>query len=57
MALIDETGAFQGWLGGSCIQPTVVREAMAALDDGEPRLISLSPDPDADRRPGVTVFP
>jgi xanthine dehydrogenase accessory factor len=57
MALIDETGTFQGWLGGSCIQPTVVREAMAALDDGKPRLVSLSPDPDANRRDGVTVYP
>ena len=33
-ALITEAGDFHGWLGGSCIQPTVVREAMAALGDG-----------------------
>ena len=26
-ALVEESGAFHGWLGGSCIQPTVVREA------------------------------
>src|SRR5262245_49873733 len=56
-ALITEAGDFHGWLGGSCIQPTVVREARAALADGLPRLISLSPDPGADRRPGVTAFP
>lgn len=56
-ALITERGEFHGWLGGSCIQPAVVREALAALRDGAPRLISLSPDPDAGRRPGVTVFP
>jgi xanthine dehydrogenase accessory factor len=56
-AVITESGECHGWLGGSCIQPTVVREAMAALGDAAPRLIALSPTPDADRRPGVTTFP
>ena len=56
-AVITETGEFHGWLGGSCIQPTVLREAMAALGDAAPRLIALSPTPDADRRPGVATFP
>jgi len=56
-ALVEESGVLHGWLGGSCIQPTVVREAAAAIRDGAPRLISLSPDPDADRRPGVATFP
>jgi xanthine dehydrogenase accessory factor len=56
-AIITGAGACHGWLGGSCIQPTVVREAAAALRDCSPRLISLSPDPDADRRPGVAAFP
>jgi xanthine dehydrogenase accessory factor len=56
-ALITESGECHGWLGGSCIQPTVAREAMAALGDAAPRLISLSPDPGADLRAGVTTFP
>ena len=38
MALITAAGAFHGWLGGSCTQPTVVREAQRALADGQPRL-------------------
>jgi len=56
-AVITEDGAFHGWLGGSCIQPTVVREALSALRDGAPRLIALSPNPATDRRSGVAVFP
>jgi xanthine dehydrogenase accessory factor len=56
-AVITASGEFHGWLGGSCIRPTVVRESRAALAEGRPRLVSLSPDPSADRRPGVTVFP
>lgn len=57
MALITASGAFHGWLGGSCTQPTVVREAKLALADGQPRLVVLSPDPEAERRPGIAVFP
>src|SRR6185312_13067179 len=57
MALITASGAFHGWLGGSCTQPTVVREAQRALAEGEPRLVVLAPDPELERRPGITVFP
>ena len=52
-ALVTPGGAFHGWLGGSCTQPTVLREALEALVDGQPRLIALSPDPEADLRSGV----
>jgi xanthine dehydrogenase accessory factor len=56
-ALITEAGDCHGWLGGSCIQSTVQREAVAALEECSPRLISLSPDPESDRRAGVATFP
>ncbi|MGH7469548.1 MAG: XdhC family protein [Longimicrobiales bacterium] len=52
--LVTHDGAFHGWVGGSCAQPTVVREALAALADHKSRLIALSPAPELDRRPGVT---
>ncbi len=57
MALITAAGAFHGFLGGSCTQPTVVREAKRVLAEGKPRLVALAPDPELARRPGVTVFP
>src|SRR5512139_4040646 len=57
MALVTRDGVVHGWLGGSCIQPTVEREARQALEEGRPRLVSLSPDPAQDRRPGVVVHP
>jgi xanthine dehydrogenase accessory factor len=57
MALITASGAFHGWLGGSCTQPTVVREAQRALAEGEPRLVVLAPDPELEQRPGIAVFP
>ena len=44
-AIIGSDGAFSGWVGGSCAQPIVVREALKALEDGAPRLLRISPDP------------
>jgi xanthine dehydrogenase accessory factor len=44
-AVILPDGTVRGWLGGACAEPTVVREALAALADGSPRLLFLgSPD-------------
>jgi len=40
-ALIREDGTVSGWVGGACAEPVVVREALAALRDGRPRLIGL----------------
>ncbi len=42
-AIITEDGALTGWIGGSCAEPTVKREARKALQDGQPRLIRLCP--------------
>lgn len=56
-AVITRDGALHGWLGGSCSQPTVLREAQRAIRDGTPRLIALSPDPTDVSRPGVTALP
>jgi len=57
MALITRDGGYHGWLGGNCTQPTVKREARRALLDGRPRLISLSPEPEREQRPGITALP
>src|SRR5512143_2149243 len=42
-ALITADGTLIGWIGGSCAQPTVIREALKALQDDEPRLLRLCP--------------
>jgi xanthine dehydrogenase accessory factor len=34
----------EGWVGGGCIQPTARREGLAALEDGEPRFVRITPD-------------
>jgi xanthine dehydrogenase accessory factor len=40
-ALVREDGTVTGWIGGACAEPVVVREALKALRDGQPRLIAL----------------
>jgi xanthine dehydrogenase accessory factor len=49
-ALIHVDGSVEGWLGGACAQPTVVREAQAAIADGRPRLLFLGQPDELDRR-------
>ena len=57
VALVTERGEYHGWAGGGCTRSSVLLEAMRAIADGEPRLLSLSPEPDGGRRPGVVFLP
>jgi xanthine dehydrogenase accessory factor len=43
-AIIRSDGSITGWIGGGCVQPIVIREAIKALETGRPKLISISPD-------------
>ena len=44
-AIVLPDGTVRGWLGGACAEPTMVREARAALEDGKSRLLFFgSPD-------------
>jgi len=42
-AIIFPDGKIWGWIGGGCAQPVVIKEALKALADGQPRLIRISP--------------
>ena len=48
--IVHPDGTIEGWVGGSCAQPVVVREAMRALVDGHPRLLRLSKSAPAEGR-------
>lgn len=57
-AVITEAGEVFGWVGGSCAEPIVKKEAEAALADGECRLVHISPDADLPpSRDGLTFRP
>jgi xanthine dehydrogenase accessory factor len=48
--IVYPDGTIEGWVGGSCAQPVVIREALHALADGQPRLLRLSKDAPAEGR-------
>src|SRR2546426_4951955 len=53
--IVHPDGTIEGWVGGSCAQPVVVREALRSLQDGQPRLLRLSKDAPAEGRRGDGV--
>jgi xanthine dehydrogenase accessory factor len=58
-ALIRSDGSLVGWVGGACAEPVVTREALAALRDGQPRLLVLVGEGGRDpaRAEGVVHLP
>jgi xanthine dehydrogenase accessory factor len=58
-ALITPDRRVRGWLGGACAEPTVIREALKALEEGGPRLLFLGPPEElaARGREGVVTVP
>ncbi|HEY7660110.1 MAG TPA: XdhC family protein [Actinomycetota bacterium] len=58
-ALVTPDRRVRGWLGGACAEPTVVREALKALEEGTPRLLFLGPPEElaARGRDGVVTVP
>ena len=55
LAIVTLDGELYGWIGGSCARPTVIKEALAALQKGRSRLIRLSSEPEEQEvRAGIT---
>ncbi len=42
-AIITQDGSLTGWIGGSCTEPHVIREAAEVLEEGSSRLLRLCP--------------
>jgi len=42
-AIVTPDGKLTGWVGGSCAQPTVIRESLRVLQDGQPVLLRMGP--------------
>jgi xanthine dehydrogenase accessory factor len=52
-AVITADGKLWGWVGGSCSEGLVRREALVAMGDAQPRLVKIAPDESPDHQPGV----
>ena len=56
--IIQTDGTMTGWIGGSCAQPVVLREALRILREGDdPYLLRLGAQGTEIERIGVRVFP
>jgi len=54
-AIIREDRSIWGWIGGGCAQPMVIREALLAIKDGNPRLIRITNSSDQ-AEVGITSY-
>lgn len=55
-AIIDSRGEVWGWVGGGCTKGIVLKEASAAMAEGKPRLVRVSPNPDEAPQAGVREY-
>jgi xanthine dehydrogenase accessory factor len=47
-AIIQQDGKVWGWIGGGCVQPSVIREALQAMKEGSPRIVHIAPSPESE---------
>jgi xanthine dehydrogenase accessory factor len=50
-AVITADSTMTGWIGGSCSQDSIKREALASLEEGMPRLVRIEPTASAPLSP------
>jgi xanthine dehydrogenase accessory factor len=55
-AIVEADGVIQGWIGGGCAQPAVIKMAKKVLKEGQARLIRISPTKDGYVEEGITNF-
>jgi xanthine dehydrogenase accessory factor len=56
-AIITADGRLNGWIGGACAEPTVIREAQKIIRSGEARLLYLGASEDLVLPEGMTAIP
>ena len=55
-AIVTADGSLQGWIGGGCAQPAVLRTVREALADGRARVIRIAPtEPQQERELGEVL--
>lgn len=57
-AIVTADGEIDGWIGGACAEPVVIREAQSVISDGEPKLILIGQPDDFGHVPeGMVTIP
>src|ERR1700730_15412524 len=55
-AIIQPDGKIWGWIGGGCVQPTVIREALQAMKEGSPRIVHIAPSTESEPEMGSVNY-
>jgi xanthine dehydrogenase accessory factor len=55
-AIIQPDGKVWGWIGGGCVQPLVIREALQAMNEGSPRIVRIAPSREAEPEMGSVNY-
>lgn len=55
-AIVEPSGAIDGWIGGGCAQPVVIKMARRSIEEQTPFLIRVSPTADTDLEQGIVGF-
>lgn len=55
-AIVHADGTIEGWIGGGCAQPAVLKSVRQALQESRPRLIRISPERTDEPEAGVVEF-
>lgn len=55
-AVVEADGEIQGWVGGGCAQPAVIKMAKKSIQDGEACLIRISPNKSEVIEEGIVDF-
>jgi xanthine dehydrogenase accessory factor len=55
-AIIQPDGKVWGWIGGGCVQPLVLREALQAMKEGNPRIVHIAPSADSEPEMGSANY-
>jgi xanthine dehydrogenase accessory factor len=55
-AIIQSDGKVWGWIGGGCVQPLVIREALHAMQEGNPRIVRIAPSAEFEPAKGMVNY-
>ena len=55
-AIITKDGEVKGWIGGGCTKGIIIKEALASIDEGTPRLVRIEPKTDMPDVSGVKNY-
>ena len=55
-AVITASGQIKGWIGGGCTRGIVIKEALLAMKENKPRVVSIQPEATQNTKPGVVEY-